>query len=213
MLLAATVVAGIYIGYVLWPRWPEVAVTVGAPALPIMIGGEPFNIEPAAIRQPIQRRPGTQDRVDLTYRWPSLIPPDPAQKPSVQNPVDPNERLFVTIAVNDGALPPLERAKTIYPRYLADAVATTPGGIAVRAFRDGTPYQGEDLVYDPDAPDHFFARCTRAGTGNSGMCLYDRRIGGASVTVRFPRDWLADWQSTAQGIERLLKRLHQPARS
>lgn len=212
VLLAATAAATLYVAYVLWPRWPGAPVTLDAPTLPITIGGETFNIEPAAIRQDIQRKPGTQARVDLTYRWPSLTPPDPTQRPSVQNPVNPNERLFVTIEITDGALPPLERAKTIYPRYLAEAATTGPDGIAVRAFRDGTPYQGEDFVYDPDAPEHFAARCTRSGVGNSGMCLYDRRVGNADVTVRFPRDWLADWQTVAHNIDRLLARLHPPAR-
>ncbi|MGE0062691.1 MAG: hypothetical protein AB7T86_11500 [Xanthobacteraceae bacterium] len=212
VLLAATAAATLYVAYVLWPRWPGAPVTLDAPTLPITIGGEAFNIEPAAIRQDIQRKPGTQTRVDLTYRWPSLTPPDPTQRPSVQNPVNPNERLFVTIEVTDGALPPLERAKTIYPRYLAEAATTGPDGVAVRAFRDGTPYQGEDFVYDPDAPEHFAARCTRSGVGNSGMCLYDRRVGSADVTVRFPRDWLADWQTVAHNIDRLLARLHPPAR-
>lgn len=211
--LAATLAAGLYVAYVLWPRWPGTAVTLDAPTLPITIAGETFNIEPAAIRQQIQRKPGTQDRVDLTYRWPSLTPPDPAQKPSLQEPVNPNERLFVVITVSDGSLPPLERAKTIYPRYLAENASAGPGGIAVRAFRDGTPYQGEDFVYDPDAPEHFYARCTRTGVGNNGMCLYDRRIGEANVSVRFPRDWLADWQTTAHNIDRLIARLHPPARS
>jgi hypothetical protein len=213
VLLVATAAATLYVAYVLWPRWPGTPVTLDAPSLPITIGGETFNIEPAAIRQDIQRKPGTQTRVDLTYRWPSLTPPDPTQKPSVQNPVNPNERVLLTIEVTDGALPPLERAKTIYPRYLAEAATAGPGGIAVRAFRDGTPYQGEDFVYDPDAPEHFAARCTRSGVGNSGMCLYDRRIGEADVTVRFPRDWLADWQTVAHNIDRLLARLHPPPRS
>ncbi len=70
-----------------------------------MVGDVAFNIEPAAIRQPVQRRPGTQDRIDLAYLWPSLMPPDPARKPTVGAPVDPNERLFVTIQVGDGTLP------------------------------------------------------------------------------------------------------------
>ena len=64
-----------------------------------------LNIEPAAIRMPVQRRPGTQERVDLAYLWPSLLPPDPARKPTVGAPVDPNERLFVTIQTGDGTLP------------------------------------------------------------------------------------------------------------
>ena len=36
------------------------------------------------------------------------------------------------------------------------------------------------------------------------MCLHERRIGGVDVTVRFPRDWLADWRTVSDGIERLI---------
>lgn len=211
-LVGGTLLAVAYVTYVLWPRWPGVPVSLDAPSIPVTVAGEIFNIEPAAIRQATQRRPAVQERIDIAYLWPSLTPPDPAHKPTVGAPLDPNTRLFLTIARNDGALPPTERIKTIYPRYLTETPGTGINGLAVRLFRDGTPYQGEDLVYDANAPDHFNARCTRSGIGNSGMCLYDRRIGEANVTVRFPRDWLVNWQDVAQGIERLLKRLH-PAKS
>ena len=60
VLLAATAAATLYVAYVLWPRWPGAPVTLDAPTLPITIDGEAFNIEPAAIRQNIQRKPGTQ---------------------------------------------------------------------------------------------------------------------------------------------------------
>jgi hypothetical protein len=171
-----------------------------------------FNIEPAAIRRPVQRKAGTQERVDLAYLWPSLLPADPAVKPTVGAPLDPNERLFVTIANGATTFPLLERVKTIYPRYFAETPAPGPTGLTLRAFRDGTPYQGEDLIYDPIAPERFLARCSRQvarlGVGNSGMCLYERRIGEADITLRFPRDWLADWESVASGIDRLIERLH-----
>ena|SRR5665647_342646 len=63
---AVTITAAVYVAYVLWPRWPD-TVAVDAPSLPIIVAGVYFNIEPAAIRQGIQRKPGTQDRVDLAY--------------------------------------------------------------------------------------------------------------------------------------------------
>ncbi|MEI9805048.1 MAG: hypothetical protein WDN48_12010 [Pseudolabrys sp.] len=88
---AVTLIAAAYVAYVLWPRWPEAPVALDTPSLPVIVGGETFNIEPAAIRQSVQRRPGTQERVDLSYLWPSLRPPDPARKPTVGDPVDPNE--------------------------------------------------------------------------------------------------------------------------
>src|ERR1700690_3533757 len=82
LLGAVMVIAASYVAYVLWPRWPESQVTLDAPALPIIVAGVYFNIEPAAIRMAVQRRPGTQERVDLAYLWPSLAPPDPALKPT-----------------------------------------------------------------------------------------------------------------------------------
>ena len=205
---AAALLAVCYVAYVLWPRWPEVPVALDAPTLPITIAGVTFNIEPAAIRMPVQRKPGTQERVDLAYLWPTLTPPDPAKKPSPGAPINPNERLFVTIASGDTTLPLMERVQNIYPRYLVPAPTAGPDGLTLRGFRDGTPYQGEELVFESDAPAHFLARCSLRGVVNSGECLLERRIGNADITVRFPRDWLDTWRQVAAGIDKLIARLH-----
>jgi hypothetical protein len=202
------VVAGLYVTFVLWPRWPEAPVSLNAPSLPIVISGETFNIEPAAIREAIERRPGMQERVDLAYLWPSLQPPDPSAKPTVGAPVDPNKRLFVTIASGDLTLPLAERVQQIYPRYLVPEPRAGSKGLTLRGFRDDTPYRDEELVFDSSAPEHFLARCSRKGVINSGTCLLERRIGKADITFRFPHDWLKDWKSIAAGIDKLLARLH-----
>lgn len=197
-----------YVTYVLWPRWPDSPVTLNAPTVPIVVSGTVFNIEPAAIRMNVQRRPGAHERVDLSYMWPSLTPPDHAIKPTVGAPIDPNERLFVTIASGETTLPLMERLQTIYPRYLVAEPVAGPPGLTFRGFRSETPYQGEDLVFEPNAPEHFLARCSQKGVTNSGTCLLERRIGKADVTLRFPRDWLDNWSDVASGIDRLIARLH-----
>jgi hypothetical protein len=208
LLAAVLLIAAAYVAYVLWPRWPETQVTLDAPSMPIIVAGVYFNVEPAAIRMAIQRHPGTQERVDLAYLWPSLTPPDPALKPTTETPADPNERLFVTIASGEGTLPILERVQTIYPRYLVAEPTAGPNGLTLRGFRDDTPYQGEELVFESAAPEHFLARCSKKGVVNSGECLLERRIGNADITLRFPRDWLSDWNSVAAGIDKLMARLH-----
>jgi len=218
-LIAFAAVAGlafIYIGYVLWPRWPGPPVGLDAPALPITVAGVAFNIPPAAIRVPLQRRPGAQERVDLTFVWPSLEPPDPNAKPAPPTPgtapppAPTLERIFLTIANAGDTLAPDDRVLTIYPRYVAAEASEGPAGLIVLAFRDGTPYQGEDLVYDAAAPG-FLVRCTRPGPGPTpGTCLYERRIGAADLVLRLPRDWLADWRTVAANIERLLAKLRPP---
>jgi len=205
---AAALIAITYVAYVLWPRWPDAPTTLSAPSVPIIVAGVTFNIEPAAIRIPVQRRPGTQERVDLAYLWPSLTPPDPALRPTVGAPVDPNQRLFVTIASGDETLPLIERVQTIYPRYLVPQPTAGPDGLTLRGFRDGTPYQGEEMVFEQATPEHFLARCSLRGVVNSGECLLERRIDKADITLRFPRDWLSGWKGVANGIDRLIARLH-----
>jgi hypothetical protein len=202
------------LAYVLWPRWPGAAVAPGAPALPITIAGVAFNVPPGAIRVAMQRRPGAHERVDLAFLWPSLEPPDPNAKPPVPGPdaaaMPTFNRIFMTIGGGADTIPSADRVVTIYPRYVAAEATPGPGGLAVLAFREGTPYQGEDLIYDTTSPG-FLVRCTRSGAGPTpGTCLYERRIGAADFLVRFPRDWLNDWRSVAGGIERLIASLRPP---
>jgi hypothetical protein len=204
-----------FILHVLWPGW-QMPPGSDAPSLPITVAGVAFNVPPAAIRIPIQRQPGAQERLDLAFLWPSLQPPDNSPLPNVPTKDLPKpkafERLFVTIAVARDSLPPTERVKTIYPRYTEPGPAAGSDGLAVVAFRQGTPYQGEDLVYDATAPEAFLVRCTRNGAGHTpGMCLYVRRIGEADVTVRFLRDWLEDWRTVAGNIDRLITSLRPRA--
>jgi hypothetical protein len=163
---------------------------------------------------PVQRRPGAQERVDLAFQWPSLEPPDPNAKPPAPDTVPETSqafaRVFMTIAAAGDTLAPAERALSIYPRYTAAEATPGPGGLTVVAFRDGTPYQGEDLIYDEPAPG-FFVRCTRNRAGPMpGICLYERRIDAADVVVRFPRDWLRDWRMVADKLDGLIANLRRP---
>ena len=77
---AGLVGAALWVTWLLWPRWPAADMALDAPSLPITVNGVNFNIPPAAIRNKVQRKPGTQERVDLVFLWPSLEPPDPAVK-------------------------------------------------------------------------------------------------------------------------------------
>jgi len=91
--------------------------------------------------------------------------------------------VFMTIAAAGDTLAPADRALTIYPRHTAVEPLRGPGGLAVLAFRDGTPYAGEDLVYEPGTAG-FLVRCTRG----AGPCPLP-----ASTTVAStrPTSWCA----------------------
>jgi hypothetical protein len=197
-----------YVGFVLWPR--HLSEAPDSPSLPITVAGVVFNVPTQAIRREVQRRSGAQDRIDLAFVWPSLRPPDPARdRPAPTDETVAIDRLFMTIAKNDGTLSAAERMKTIYSRYTERGLASEAEGLVARAFGDATPYRGEDLVLDPAAPERFAARCTRAGA-TPAVCLLERRIGTADITVRFPRAWLSEWKEVAAGIDYLLATLRPP---
>jgi len=221
VLVVATAAA--FVSYVLWPSWPSEPIAIDAPALPISIAAVLFEIPPAAIREGVQRHPGAHERVDLAFSWPALSPPPNSSWPRAKPPVTAenaiaavgdaeNDRLFVTIAGLGGVLAPLERLRTIYPRYVATQANAGPDGLAFLPFRGDTPYDGEDLIYVGNNPEEFFARCTRQIGAVRGTCISERALDGAQITIRFPRDWLNDWRSVAAGFDRLAAQLHRERR-
>ncbi len=201
-----------YVVFALWPRWPGETAAPNAPALPVIVGGVNFNVPPQAIRISMQRRPGLQSRLDLAFPWPALTFPQQQAGTAEVPPSPPADQVFVTIAEAGSKMPLTERLKTVYSRYVAPEATAGPEGLLVVAFRDATPYQGEDLFFQADQPEAFIARCTRTRGPVPGMCLYEQRVGGSDVTIRFPRDWLGQWSNLPPGFQRLLDML-QPASS
>lgn len=207
-LVVLIVLAAAFVALVLWPRWPGATVAPDAPALPITVGGVLFNVPPGSIRVAMQRRPGAQERLDLWFLWPSLDAPDPKARPAPTEAAPPIDRLFITVEPQTSALSPSDRVRSIYPRYLAETQFDGPDGLKLISFKEGSPYQGEDLFFDPAVQPGFVTRCSRPGkAGTPGMCIYERRIGTADMTVRFPSEWLTQWRALNEGIGKLLGKL------
>jgi len=227
LLVVLVLAAGSFIAYVLWPTWPSAPIALDAPAVPITVAGVLFEVPPAAIRAAVQRHPGPHERIDLAFLWPSLRPPQPDTKTDARPlatmqsdaaaapaaaaaAADASGRLFVTIAALGAVLPPAERLRSIYPRYVEAQATADPDGLAILPFRAGTPYEGEDLIYLAADPAQFFARCTRPVGAVPGTCIHERALDAAEITLRFPREWLDDWRTVAAGFDRLVTQLRPP---
>lgn len=211
--------AGTLVSFMLWPTWSGAAVALDAPAIPVTVAGILLNVPPAAIRIAVQRQPGPHERLDLAFLWPSLAPPQADAKGDDHSLVqladtaaptapDATARLFITVAGLGTELPPIERLRSIYPHYIEAEATAGPDGLAIVAFRAGSPYNGEDLVYLGANPEQFFARCSRTTHAVPGSCLQQRLLGAAELTFRFPRAWLDDWRGTAAGFDKLVASLH-----
>ncbi len=210
--LGGTFAAGalVLVGYLLWPTWG--AGGSSAPdKLPVSVGGTLFNIPPAAIRVKIQRRSGPQERIDLDVLYPSLEPPGAPKRVTADDVHDttmqPIDRLFLSIAAHRDALAPEARVSTIYPRYFEATNVAPEDGLTMRPFRADTPYGTEDFASGSNP--NLSARCTRDGA-TPGMCLSERRVGGADLTFRFPRSWLSQWRDVANAMDRLTAQLRGP---
>jgi hypothetical protein len=196
-----------FVAYLLWPTW-EVDTAAGPARLPVSIGSTLFNVPAGSIRMKIQHHTGPQERIDLSFAYPSLEPPEAPKRVSAANVDDgmqPIERIFLSIADHHGSLAPEIRARTIFPRYLDQTTTVGEDGLTMRSFRESSPYSGEDL-FSADAPG-FVARCTREAA-TPGMCLSERRVEGADLTFRFPRSWLAQRHDVAEAMDRLTQQLH-----
>lgn len=205
MVLGGALTAGAValVAYLLWPTWGLEGSSVPV-RLPVSVGGTLFNVPTVAIRMKIQRHSGAQERIDLSFTFPSLEPPEAQRHVSgsetLEELTQPTDRIFLSIAAHHDTLAPDMRVRTIYPRYLEQASPPGQDGLAMRAFREGTPYGGEDLVF-ANTPE-LIARCSR-DAATPGMCLSERRIDGADLTFRFPRSWLPQWQDVATAMDRL----------
>jgi hypothetical protein len=210
IVVAATLTLGAIalVAYLLWPTWRAGAAT-GPERLPVSVGTTLFNVPTSAIRRKIQRHSGPQERVDLSFVFPSLEAPEAPRhvfadmvEEGTQQPID---RIFLSIAAHHDTLAPDTRVRTIYPRYLDQTSTPIDDGLTMRAFRDGSPYANEDM-FSASSP-ALYARCTRDGM-TPGMCLAERRVDSADLTFRFPRSWLAQWRDVANAMERLTVQMH-----
>jgi hypothetical protein len=196
------------VAYLLWPTWGAEA-SNGPDRLPISVGGTLFNVPVKAIRMKVQRHSGSQERIDLSFAYPSLDAPEAPKRVNAETveeqAMQPIDRIFLSVAANPDTPAPDALVNTIYPRYLDQTAAATQDGLTMRAFRDGTPYSGEDLFIGQTPS--LSASCTR-DAATPGMCLSARRIDGADLTFRFPRSWLAQWRDLADAMNRLTVQLH-----
>ncbi|MDN4981609.1 hypothetical protein KUL72_15285 [Bradyrhizobium arachidis] len=204
---AASAVA--LVAYLLWPTWTAGGSDI-PDKLPVSVGGTLFNLPLQAIRMKIQRHSGPQERIDLDFLYPSLQAPNGpthVTAETVDTAMQPIDRIFLSIAAHHDALSPEQRTATIYPRYIDQAATTPDDGLTMRPFRSDTPYGSEDL-YSASSP-ALTARCTR-DAATPGMCLSERRVGGADLTYRFPRSWLSQWRGVADAMDKLTAQLRGP---
>ncbi len=134
--------------------------------------------------------------VRLRLDWPGFGPA----------PLHGRNRLLVTLSPPDKVNEPATQL-SVYARFLTPTVWSNPGGLVVRGFRKGSPYEGDELYVSVPDGRGFAARCpldTGAGAALDELCRVTFRHRGVDVNIRFPRTIIADWELMLGGVRRTI---------
>jgi hypothetical protein len=180
------------------------------------VDGARFSYPFAFARDGATRMGGAQERLAFVTRFPDFAPLSPASANSKHRPEpapDPTE-VFIIVASKDDAIDPAERPSKLYARYLESDVFAAPGGLMLRRFEAGSPYELEQLYLAPPDGALFFARCPKREAGFMGAapCLWALRRGALDVEVRFSPSLLENWSRIVEGTQGFLRRIEAAPR-
>jgi hypothetical protein len=132
--------------------------------------------------------------VRLRLGWPNLGPAQPQNR----------KRLLITLSPPDKVNEPARQLAT-YARFLTPTVWSNPGGLVVRSFRKGSPFEGDEFYVSVPDGKGFAARCpieTAAHLDEPCRITFQHR--GMDVNIRFPRSIIADWALMLGGVRQTL---------
>lgn len=165
------------------------------------IAGVKFAYAHAYARDDATVAGGLADRLAFIASFPAFAPlasKSRAMAPSV----------VLTLTPKDDGLDPGQRPAKLYARFLTSEALEGPGGLVLRRFEPGSPYDSEELFIAPPDGRTFFARCPKPQTGAPDeACLSVFREGALDVELRYPAALLDQWDTLYEGARALLVKM------
>jgi len=165
------------------------------------LGGVKFSYARAYARDNSTGAGGLADRL-------SFIVSFPAFKPLAAKGRSAAATVAMTLTPKDDGLDPGERPARLYARFLTPETLEGPGGLVLRHFEQGSPYDSEELLLAPPDGRSFFARCPKQDVGAPGeACISVFRESGLDVELRYPPELLEHWDALYNGAHALLAKM------
>jgi hypothetical protein len=144
--------------------------------------------------------------------FPDFAPPARAAKAQSSEALTSLARnhVFITVSLKDDGVDPADRPMQLYARFLEAETIAGPGGLVMRRFEQGSPYDLEQLYVAPPDGRDFFARCpkpSRAGAAPTELCFFVFRVDGLDVELRFAPALLDNWDALNEGARAFLSRI------
>ena len=156
------------------------------------------------IRFDRQRRDGVAERLDLYLRWPALDGYSDAARDDFNHARGARNILFLSFEEGIMSRDMSGRLEPIYSAMLVRPGKAGPGGTTLYAFNEKSGYLNEVLAVAarPDG-ETFVARCLVGESAAESLapCERDVHVGdNLSLSYRFPRELLGDWQKLDAAI-------------
>jgi hypothetical protein len=137
----------------------------------------------------------SNDGIELVVAFPEFRPLPPTNQNVA--PLPDEDIVVLRLEPEDATIDPTERMAKLYASFLINESWSHPGGLVMRRFEKGSPYENEDLYIAPPEGRRFAARCQappRKPDGLPSTCLWNFRMNGLDVQMRFAPELLSSWE-------------------
>jgi hypothetical protein len=176
------------------------------------IGDAHFSYKEAYARDAATAAGGFANRLAFAVRFPDFAPLGSIDKTLSPRTLDERQRkaVFITISPADESIDPADRPALLYSRFFEGEASTGPGGLIMRKFERGSPYELEQLFIAPPNGRVFFARCSKqapSGDAYMDMCLWIFRTKSLDAELRFAPALLEHWETLVEDAREFLNSL------
>ncbi|MBZ9676904.1 hypothetical protein [Mesorhizobium sp. ES1-1] len=182
----------------------------------VVIGNNVMAVPANAIRFEQARRDGIASRLDLYLRYPQMTGYSEAARDDFNHTGTSKTIIFMTFEQRVMSRDMSGRFAPIYSALITQPGVPGPGGTTVYSFNEKSGYMNEELIVGKrTGKEPFVARCLGGPSADESLapCERDIHVGeDLSLTYRFPKEFLGDWQALDTSIEsqaaRILKTEH-----
>ncbi len=177
----------------------------------IVLGNNVLTVPENMIRERTQRGGGELQHLELYLRWPELSGYSDDAAEIFNGRSIARALVFVSIERTSMSRDMSGRYEKIYQPLLQEPGIEGPSGLRLRGFRPEAGY-GNELLATSERKDGgvFAARCLAGlqGRQSPAGCERDVRIGkNLSMTYRFPRELLDQWQAMDEALTATISRM------
>lgn len=169
----------------------------------VTLSGTRITVPRALIRDRAQMAGGRLDLAVTTADF-APVPPPSAREPNRPVPEHLVLMLTATHAANPDAT---DLFQTLYARFLGRETWSNPGGLVMRRFRPGTPYEDRELYIGAGGRRIFIALCPQDAHRDIEPCTALLRQDGLDAELRFNARHLPEWRRIAASSLALMSSL------